>query len=237
VSAAHRPDACGLAAGLVASLLTAGCGPSDVPPDGFVPSPIVGAPGLAQPDAPLPFVVSDEFFASGVFGNDQAGRDRVVVDSDPHDCLAPRSPGAQGLCYTLSWYVPAMADWAGLYWQWPANNWGTAPCKSVPPGAKQVQFKAAGAVGGEQVTFEVGGIHGPVSADSLMSQLTVTLTTSWTKYTLPIQAPYPAGVCGAFAWTVQSPPPGTTTGLQHITVGNTTVDAIAFYLDDVRWTM
>jgi hypothetical protein len=181
-------------------------------------------------------VVSDEFFASGVFGQDQAGRDRVVIDTDPHDCLQPRVPGAAGLCYTLSWYVPASADWAGLYWQWPANNWGTEACKSVPPGATKVVFQAAGAVGGETVTFEVGGIHGAVSADSFVSQSVVTLTTSWKQFSIPVKAPYPKGVCGAFAWTVQSPKPGATAGIQRVTVGNTTVDEIAFYVDDVRWT-
>jgi hypothetical protein len=182
-------------------------------------------------------VVSDEFFASGVFGGDQAGRDRVVIDTDPHDCLQPRAPAAEGLCYSLSWYVPAMPDWAGLYWQWPANNWGTEPCKTVPPGATQVQFEAAGAVGGERVTFEAGGIHGAVSADSFTSQSAVTLTTAWKQYSVPVKAPYPNGVCGAFAWTVQSPAPGTTAGVQHVMVGNTTVEEISFYLDDVRWTM
>jgi hypothetical protein len=234
-------------AGLAAAFLC-GCGTNDVPAADFIPSPDnAGSPDLAKPTAPLPFVVSDQYYASGYMGTDQSAQSRLFLDSDPHDCLQPRMPGAQGECYTLGWYLPSTPAWAGVYWQWPSSNWGTQPCKQVPPGATQVSFYAAGAVGGERVTFIAGGINFPnnakngpygdsFTAPNVPAPLPTTLTTTWKRYSIPLpDVTYPNGVCGPFAWSVATADLNDA-GLTPVMAGDASIQQVTFYVDGLVWT-
>jgi hypothetical protein len=174
----------------------------------------------------LPFYVSNEFIPSG-FMNDPTGIS-VSTGANGSAACPTRAPGAGGDCYVVSW-TSTGAAWAGVYWQYPSNNWGTDPGLSVAPGAKQVSFYAQGAVGGEALTFKSGGINDPVNSANgsygdtfQVSSPAITLTTTWTQYTISLQgADYAQGVLGAFVWVATA-----TDG------GN---GDIKFYLDDITW--
>ncbi len=75
-----------------------------------------------------PFVVSDFFTPSGLMGDGQyPGR---VSEGINHNCKQPRPPGAQGDCYHFL-YTVGDVKWAGAYWVFPSNSWGTVPGRSV----------------------------------------------------------------------------------------------------------
>jgi hypothetical protein len=161
-------------------------------------------------------------------GDSPADFNAVMMSSDASKCL-PRQSGAKGACYTISWTPTPLAGqksaWVGVYWQYPSNNWGAKPGKSVASGASKVTFSAAGAAGGEQVQFIVGGVNtsgGNASlpyADTFTAHTAATLTTSWTSYEVSLAGDSYSSVIGAFAWS--------------ITTSSTT--PITFYIDDIEW--
>ena len=56
------------------------------------------------------------------------------------------------------------ARWAGIYWQYPANNWGTVDKGYDLSKATKLTFWARGAKGGERIEeFKMGGIMGEFS--------------------------------------------------------------------------
>jgi hypothetical protein len=175
----------------------------------------------------LPFYVSDQFIPSG-FMNDPTGI-TITTGANGSPACPTRAPSAGGLCYVVAWDTTTNAAWAGVYWQYPANNWGTEPGLSIAAGATQVSFYAQGAAGGEVLTFKSGGINDPLVAATgsygdnyEVSSPSVTLTTTWTQYTISLQgATYPDGVLGAFVWVA--------------TATNGTNNNIKFYIDDLKW--
>ena len=141
--------------------------------------------------------------------------------------------GAVGECHTVI-FAPDMDDaglsWAGVEWQYPANNWGAAPGLLVPAGATQITFYARGALGGEKVTFSAGGT-GVASAtapcvDTVVGTTADTaLTTTWTQYTIPLTGTYAGGVLNGFTWVAAA---------DEIPNGAATE---TFYIDDIEWSM
>jgi hypothetical protein len=177
------------------------------------------------PPVALPFYVSDQFIASGYEG-DYNG---LTVSQDPTKCKTPRTTGAGGLCYSATW-VPkigdAGSDWTGVYWQAPANNWGSKPGKSITPGATKVTFYAAGAVGGEILQISVGGINvsGATASLPYLDTFTVdapaiTLTTAWTQYTVSLTGATYTSVIGGFCFVTKA----------------ITDTSESFYIDDIQW--
>src|SRR4051812_23912395 len=101
-------------ASLALPLMTAGC-----------------VPQLDDPDyGPLTstFAVSDIFSPSGFMG-DGANPGYLTVDFHQENCKQPRPVGAQGNCYTFTYYMDPKANlnWAGVYWVFPTNSWGARP--------------------------------------------------------------------------------------------------------------
>jgi hypothetical protein len=168
------------------------------------------------------------FVPSGFMGDSPADFNSIKMSSDSSLCI-PRQPGAQGSCYTISWTPTLLAGaksaWVGVYWQYPSNNWGAKPGKAIAPGASKVTFTAAGAAGGEQVEFLVGGVNttggtaGLTYADTFTANVQATLTTSWTRYEVSLAGDTYASVIGGFAWS--------------ITTSSTT--PVTFYIDDIEW--
>lgn len=158
---------------------------------------------------PLPVVVDDHWAPSGYMG-DGATPGGIEVG----ECPERGSADAVGLCRAYTWN-PGREGWAGIYWQYPENNWGMAPGLQVAQGATEVSFWAWGALGGEVVTFGAGipdvdgfGVERPQ----------VVLEAVPTRYTIDLTAVTYDEVVGAFKWV--------------------TADAAApvtFFIDDLTW--
>jgi hypothetical protein len=195
--------------GIVVGVVVAGCAASaDTDPPGTEP-------------IELPLAVSSVFAPSGYMG-DGAGGTAVVADTT----CADRPSGARGDCYRFT-YKPEAMLWSGVYWQFPANNWGSAEGKAIPPGATSVSFYAAGSKGGEVLTIKIGGIKDPTLpyADSFSAQGMFTLTTAMTKYSVDLAGQSYDKVIGGFSWATAYPE------------GTVPANAapIVFFLDDLVW--
>ncbi len=192
-------------AGVAAAALIAGCAP---------------AAGEAKGPPKGPFAVSDYFAASGAMG-DGATPPRLSIDEKNSACKQPRPAGARGNCFAFSYdprlstsVTPSVAPvmWAGLYWQYPANNWGKEPGLSLPAGLSKVTFQAALGEGeSDMADFAAGGIGFPKSEDpnqpnyphddSFRAPLTVGLNDQWTRLEIPLNAT-PTELLGAFTWSL-----------------------------------
>jgi hypothetical protein len=147
-----------------------------------------------------------------------------LAPSDPTDCSGDRSGPGIGTCYTFT-YTPVMGGlgWGGVYWQYPANNWGGKPGLDVAPGATKVTFWAKGAAGGEVLEMVAGGIGGAgaMYSDPIKADQKFTLTSSWVEYTLPLPAMSYSPVLGGLAWSM---------GVASIPSGSA-----GFKIDSMQW--
>jgi hypothetical protein len=149
---------------------------------------------------------------------------------DPAACNGEPAAANAGACYTITYkpqpiVAPATGTWGGVFWQYPASNWGTAQPLQLAAGAKAVSFYAKGMVGGEQITFKAGGIVNTVSAttpytDTFTAQTPLlTLTTTWTKYSVSMTGVTYDRVLGGFCWVVAA----------------TNATPLTFYLHGIVW--
>jgi hypothetical protein len=172
------------------------------------------AAGMASPPMmlSLPFNVSDHFSPTGFMG-DGVVAGSITMTTDATACAGEPAAAMAGNCYTMTYQpqpivAPAPSTWGGVYWQYPDNNWGALPPDTVAAGAQAISFYAKGKNGNESVTFQAGGIVNAISTttpytDTFTIRQTFALTTTWTKYTLPLTGlTYSAGVLGGFAWVV-----------------------------------
>jgi hypothetical protein len=171
-----------------------------------------------------PFAVSQHFAPSGHMGDGaEAG---FVTAHVTNERCKPRLAGARGDCYTFS-YVPGELLWAGVYWQHPANNWGSRPGRVLEPGATRVRFMAASNTPDLPVQFIAGGIRDrqKTFADRFRVTSFELLSTDWQEFTLDLSGQSVESVIGAFAW-VATFPAGT---------DRATAEPILVHLDDVVW--
>lgn len=162
------------------------------------------------PPGPAPFVVDDSFAASGYEG----GGDVAGTITDDQTCPM-RAGGGNGHCHHIAW-TPGTNSWGGVVWQYPANNWGSAPGFAIPAGYAEVRFRAWGQNGGESVSFLAG--MGASASDGFQARLDVTLAAQPTEYVLGVRGAYGDKVVSAFGWV---------TGAGA---------AQTFYVDDIVWT-
>jgi hypothetical protein len=117
-------------------------------------------------------------------------------------------------------------NFAAVVWQsgiQGAYNFGVDPGVVLPPGATEASFWAKGVAGGEMVSFAVGSSGtGPCTDSVIATAVTETLTTTWTKYTIPFPAgvTYTAGQVDGFSWAVGGLAAGVT---------------VSFYIDNIEW--
>lgn len=113
------------------------------------------------------------------------------------------------------------ARWAGMYWQYPANNWGTVDKAFDLSKATKVTFWARGAKGGERIEeFKVGGIMGEFSDSDSAVIGPVILNKDWTQYTIDLKGKDMSYMIGGFCWAtnIDVNPEGAT-----------------FYLDEIKY--
>lgn len=91
------------------------------------------------------------------------------------------------------------AGWAGIFWQYPPNNWGSKKGYTLT-GAKKLTFWAKGAIGGEKIAeFKVGGITGDIPDTDSSTIGPIELTKEWKQYTIDLTDKDLSNICGGFA--------------------------------------
>jgi len=113
------------------------------------------------------------------------------------------------------------AGWAGMYWQYPPNNWGNIPGGYDLTGAEKLTFYARGEKGDEIVTeFKVGGIQGEFSDSTSVSIGPIVLTPEWKKYTITLENEDLSHVIAGFAFVISQ--------MEN-------PNGAVFYLDDIKY--
>ncbi len=110
--------------------------------------------------------------------------------------------GTTSIKWTYSAQGKQGAQWAGAFWQNPANNWGEKLGGYDLSSYKRLTFYARGEKGGEKVAeFKIGGITGEHGDSDGTSIGPVTLTKEWKKYTIDIDGKNMSSIIGGFAWS------------------------------------
>jgi len=149
----------------------------------------------------LPLVVyadcdspQNRFYPSGFMGE---------IDAIDLDTQCTVDPFSGDTCIEISFTPGKYRDWAGIYWQYPLNNWGEYPGYSISENA-MLSFYARGAEGGEKAEFKVGGIRNEEKtySDSFgaISTGVVELTSNWEQHTIMLDAEDLSMIIGGFCW-------------------------------------
>jgi hypothetical protein len=166
--------------------------------------------------AALPLVVYDErdrksapYAPTGWMGN------RTAVKMD-EACTV--KPFAGATCIRCEY--TATADWAGVVWQSPPDDWGDQPGGWNLTGAKRLAFRVRGEKGGEVASFMFGvlGRDKKYFDSAEAKKADVKLTQEWTEVTIDLAGKDLSRIKTGFAWTVagQGAP-------------------VVFYLDDIKY--
>jgi hypothetical protein len=194
------------------------------------------------------FYVSDEFSPSGHMGD---GQNPGFITADINENCKERPPGAGGACYRYTYQPdlrPGANMWAGVYWVYPSNDWGTRPGRLLIPPYKKVRFKAAADLRPDpsnpetkpepRVVFQIGGIGTnpadpqPYKDETIGDQTTGVaeyLTSDWKSLEIDltgyVPTDHPFHMISGFCWTVNYQP-GIPTPQSPPT---------RIYLDDIVW--
>ena len=150
----------------------------------YANSPLLGSgpkPKKALPPAPTPFPVYRDgakgvWHASGYMGNNGALRLDEKCDEKPH---------SGETCLKVEY--SANDNWAGVFWQSPANDWGDQAGGANLSKSSMLVFWARGEKGGEKVSFFMGGLKDKAFSDTANRKLeNVTLKKEWTRYRIPL---------------------------------------------------
>jgi len=113
------------------------------------------------------------------------------------------------------------AGWMGMYWQNPANNWGSKKAGFDLTGAKKLTFWARGEKGGEIVSeFKIGGITGEFSDTDSAGIGPAMLTQEWKQYEIDLEGKDLSHIIGGFCLSANS---------------DDNPDGFIIYLDDIKY--
>jgi len=127
-------------------------------------------------------------------------------------------------CIRLEYRNNSGARWAGIYWQYPAGNWGAVPDVGFDlQGATKLTFWARGDKGDETITeFKMGGLSSGEYPDSDTASIgPIQLTKEWQKYEIDLRGRDLSYVIGGFCWAT------------NIDVNDP--EGIVFYLDEIKY--
>jgi hypothetical protein len=125
----------------------------------------------------------------------------------PHIQIVYSAQGTQG------------ANWAGIYWQHPPNNWGNREGGYNLNGAKHLLFTARGEKGDEVIAeFKVGGIEGNYRDSGAAAIGPLSLTKDWKEYSIDLDGQELSSIAGGFCVTMNRDgnPKGATIYLDNI---------------------
>lgn len=129
--------------------------------------------------------------------------------------------GTTSLQFSYSGKKSHEKGWAGVYWQNPANNWGTKKGGFDLTEMTKLTFWARGEKGGEVLQkFLVGGIKGNYPDTLSVEMGPVELSDVWQEYTINLAGKDLSYVSGGFAW---------------VTTADLNPDGAVFYIDDVKF--
>ncbi|MCK4912675.1 MAG: hypothetical protein KAS05_03030 [Candidatus Omnitrophica bacterium] len=133
-------------------------------------------------------------------------------------------PFSGDTCIRVGYENKSGTRWVGVFWQNPANNWGTIPNAGFDlQGASKLTFWARGDKGGELVTeFKMGGLASGEFFDSDSASLSqVQLTKEWKQYEIDLRGKDLSYIIGGFCWSTS------------IDVNDP--EGIVFYLDEIKY--
>lgn len=127
-------------------------------------------------------------------------------------------------CMRVEYKNKSGTRWAGIYWQQPANNWGTVPNAGFDlQGASKITFWARGDKGGEVINeFKMGGIASGEFIDSDSAGIgPIQLTQDWQKYEIDLRGRDLSYIIGGFCWAT------------NIDVNDP--EGIVFFIDEIKY--
>lgn len=147
---------------------------------------------------PEPYSITGNFFPSGWLGD--AERGSIFVTYDPNYNVNPHSGNT---CIRISYSKDKNGQgWAGIYWQYPENNWGEQRGKNLAERRyTKITFYARSDQEGQRATFKSGGINKTFSDSFAMQSITVELTPLWRQFSIPLKNADLSNVIGAFGWS------------------------------------
>lgn len=131
------------------------------------------------------------------------------------------NPHSGATCIRIEYASAASggARWAGIYWQYPENNWGTVDKFYNLTGVKKLTFWVRGEKGNEQIQeFKVGGIVGEYGDSDSSSIGPIVLTGDWKQYEINLSGKDLSHIIGGFAWSTNL---------------DVNPEGAVFYLDDI----
>ena len=111
--------------------------------------------------------------------------------------------------------------WAGIYWQNPANNWGSKNGGFDLTGMTKLTFWAKGAKGGEVIDkIIIGGIGGVYPDSDEVTIGPIILTTQWQEFTVNLVGKNLSYISGGFGWAINA---------------DRNPEGAEFYIDDIKY--
>jgi len=112
------------------------------------------------------------------------------------------------------------ANWGGVFWQNPPNNWGEKKGGFDLREAKKLTFWAKGEVGDERIMeFKIGGISGTYPDSDSVGIGPVDLTAEWQQYEIDLTDVDLSYIVAGFCWASNA---------------DSNPEGMAFYLDEIR---
>ncbi len=217
---------------ILAVLFQGGCAPqssSDKSGDS-ASSKVLEAPAEPKPVGSAPVVKNlDGSFKSFFVYNDANSPDNHYDPSGwmgdhgdlkmSQDYLTNPHGGSSSIQLSYSAKKSQGAGWAGIYWQNPANNWGSKAGGYDLTGAKKLTFWIRGEKGGERIEeIKAGGITGEYPDSDVAGIGPVVLTTDWKQYAIDLGGKDLSSISGGFCWVASA---------------DSNPDGMTFYLDEV----
>ena len=134
-----------------------------------------------------------------------------------------QNPHSGKTCIKFTYTAKAKqgANWAGVVWQNPANNWGEKKGGFDISGATKLTFWARGEEGNERIMeFKIGGISGTYADSDSMGIGPIDLTNEWQQYTIDLTESDLSYINGGFCW---------------VTSADANPEGCIFYLDDMQY--
>jgi hypothetical protein len=181
----------------------------------FISNVSIGYDFLFPPGTPIPPIrpfdvyADTGFIPSGFMGDFSAITLEVGNTVNPHS-------GSTCAHFRYSGAATEGEGWAGVYFQYPANNFGAQAGRTDLQGHSRLSFWVRGDVGGETLRFGSGGInrnppptaqlpfqdsYGPVCVGDCQGGDPIVLSSTWTRYTINLEQQNLTTVIGPFFWT------------------------------------